>query len=80
MILTKIIVTPEGYQSVELTDDEIAQVNTDAATWEAAQPNEIIKHQISALEGTQTLRRIREGGQWMIDLNNQIAALRARLT
>ena len=42
--------------------------------------NESIHSQISALEATQTPRRVREGGQWMIDLNNQIAALRAQLT
>ena len=41
--------------------------------------NETIKAQIFALEATQTPRRVREGGQWMIDLNNQIEALRAQL-
>ena len=79
MSLTKIIVTPEGQQEVELTPDELAQVDADKAAWEAAQPNELIKAQISALEATQTPRRVREGGQWMIDLNNQIEALRAQL-
>lgn len=80
MTLTKIIVTPEGQQEVELTDAEIAQVNADAATWDSAQPNNAIKAQIDALEATQTPRRVREGGQWMIDLNTQITALRAKLT
>lgn len=45
----------------------------------ATQSNQIIKQQITALEATQTPRRVREGGQWMIDLNMQIAALRAQL-
>lgn len=80
MILTKIIVTPEGQQEVELTDAEISQANADAAAWEAMQPNQAIKQQIAALEASQTSRRVREGGQWLIDLNNQIATLRAQLT
>ena len=79
MTLTKVVVTPQGQQEVPLTDAEIAQVNADAAAWAASQPNESIKAQISALEATQTPRREREGGQWMIDLNNQIEALRAQL-
>lgn len=85
MTLTKIIVTPEGQQEVELTDAEITQANADAAAWEATQPNEIIKQQIAALEATQTDRRIREAlagsdGGWLESLNVQITALRARLT
>lgn len=80
MTLTKIIVTPEGQQEVKLTADEITQYNANAAAFAAAQPNELIKDQIAALESTQTPRRVREGGQWMIDLNTQITALRAQLT
>lgn len=41
--------------------------------------NAAIKKQIADLEATQTPRRVREGGQWMIDLEAQIAALRGQL-
>ena len=41
--------------------------------------NDLIIQQIQALEATQTPRRIREGGQWLIDLDAQIAALREQL-
>ena len=85
MTLTKIVVTPQGQQEVPLTDAEIAQVNADAAAWAASQPNEAIKAQISALESTQTLRRIREAqagtdSGWLNNLNTQIANLRGQLT
>lgn len=78
--MMKIVVTPEGQQEIELTDAEIAQMNADAAAFVAAQSNNAIKAQIDALEATQTPRRVREGGQWMTDLNTQITALRAQLT
>jgi hypothetical protein len=42
-------------------------------------PNDLIIKQIADLEATQTPRRVREGGQWMIDLEAQIAALREQL-
>jgi hypothetical protein len=39
--------------------------------------NTAILKQIDALEAAQTPRRVREGGQWMVDLDAKIAALRA---
>jgi hypothetical protein len=41
--------------------------------------NKAILKQIAELEATQTPRRVREGGQWMIDLEVKIAALRGQL-
>ena len=41
--------------------------------------NKAILKQIADLEATQTPRRIREGGQWLADLEAQIAALRVQL-
>lgn len=41
--------------------------------------NKAILKQIAELEATQTPRRVREGGQWMIDLDAEIAALRMTL-
>ena len=41
--------------------------------------NKAILKQIAELETTQTPRRIREGGQWMIDLDAKIATLRGQL-
>lgn len=41
--------------------------------------NKVIIKQIEALEATQTPRRIREGGQWVLDLETQIATLRGQL-
>jgi hypothetical protein len=41
--------------------------------------NKAILKQIVELEAKQTPRRVREGGQWMIDLEAQIAALRGQL-
>lgn len=49
---------------------------TNGATREA---NKAILKQIAELEATQTPRRIREGGQWMIDLDAKIVALRSQL-
>ena len=41
--------------------------------------NAAILKQIAELEATQTPRRIREGGQWMVELDAKIAALRMTL-
>ena len=41
--------------------------------------NKAILKQIADLEATQTPRRIREGGQWLADLESQIAVLREQL-
>ena len=41
--------------------------------------NKAILKQIAELEATQTPRRVREGGQWMIDLDAEIAVLRMTL-
>lgn len=49
------------------------------ANGETRDHNKAILKQIAELEATQTPRRIREGGQWMIDLEAQIAALRSQL-
>ena len=35
--------------------------------------------EIAQLESTMTLRRIREGGAWLTDLDAQIVALRGKL-
>lgn len=60
-----------------------AAVTAYELTYNAAQKlqtaNAEIKRQIAALEASQTLRRIREGGQWLTDLNNRISVLRAQL-
>lgn len=49
------------------------------ANYPKREHNKAILKQITDLEATQTPRRIREGGQWMIDLESQIAALRREL-
>lgn len=41
--------------------------------------NKAILKQITDLEATQTPRRIREGGQWLVDLEAQIQVLRGQL-
>lgn len=63
-----------------LTNEEQGDHDARIIAYPAIAANQAIKKQINALEATQTLRRMREGGQWMIDLNNQIVALRVRLT
>ena len=62
-----------------MSDADQTAYNAQQAAWEAAATNMAIKKQIAALEATQTPRRVREGGQWMIDLDMQIATLRAQL-
>lgn len=79
--------TPFMDAFVELFDGatlpDPAAVMAYEANYNAAQAlqasNQVIKQQIDALEATQTPRRIREGGQWLADLNTQISALRAQL-
>lgn len=41
--------------------------------------NAVILKQITVLEATQTPRRVREGGAWMVELDAQITALRGQL-
>ena len=65
---------PEGYPA--LIESTILAHFANGATREA---NKAILKQIAELEATQTPRRIREGGQWMVDLDAQIAALRKNL-
>ncbi len=62
-----------------MSDADQAQYDALQTAWIIAQPNIAIRKQIDALEALQTPRRVREGGQWMIDLNNQITALREQL-
>ena len=60
---------------VFLSIDAVAGTVTETAVFDSLS----IREQIAALEATQTPRRVREGGQWMVDLEAQIAALRVLL-
>ena len=80
MMLYKTVITPDGQEDVPFTDDEIEHRRAEEAAFEAEEANNAIIRQIIALEETQTPRRVREGGQWMVDLNAKISALRAQLT
>lgn len=49
------------------------------ANGETRTHNKAILAQITALEATQTPRRVREGGTWLAELDAKIAALRSQL-
>ena len=49
------------------------------ANGETRAHNKAILAQITALEATQTPRRVREGGAWLAELDAKIAALRSQL-
>lgn len=64
------------YFNPETVDDVVEAHFANGLTRES---NKAILKQIADLEATQTPRRIREGGQWLVDLEAQIAALRGEL-
>lgn len=64
------------YVEALIVDETVEAHFANGATREA---NKAILKQIAELEATQTPRRIREGGAWMIDLEVKIAALRRML-
>ena len=70
---------------IDLTAEEVAQAEADAAQAERAAVNAARDAQILALEATVTQRRLREaalteaGRAWLADVDEQIAALRAQL-
>ena len=70
-------------QTGEVTETEYSP--EELAALPKPDPNQVIKSQIRALEDQQTTRRMREAAlgkdnNWLVDLNDQIAALRAQLT
>lgn len=71
-----------NYTDIEISDEEQAARDAVKNAIIAEQSVNSIKLQIAALEETQTLRRIREAfsdPEWLNNLNQQIAALRAQL-
>ena len=70
-----VIQTPEVIDTIA-AGDCVERHFENGATRES---NKAILKQIADLEATQTPRRIREGGQWLADLESQIAVLREQL-
>lgn len=71
--------TVEFCPTVDLFADPAPTILAHFANGENRTHNAAILKQITALEATQTPRRVREGGAWMVELDAQIAALRESL-
>lgn len=82
--MKKLIVTSQGQTEVDLTAEEILEVQAREEAWLLEKPRKEILAQIQALEAQQTPRRLREAalgqdGGWLGNLEMQITNLRQQL-
>ena len=84
MARTKVVASPEGSITVELSKEENEQRDAEEKAWADGATKRNALAEIHRLEGTVTARRIRDmttdaGKQWVEDVEAKIATERAKL-